>query len=147
MKQSTRSGSILVWIGRFRLGGLTPPGWRSFPSFPEWARDRNSCGGLSLDRSGKRTEAIEGITSLYSFLRGKAGHIPQGQSLLHQAGGLFWLDDNQTIGIQDSLGACPSSLGEGVACSLLGWGRIVTLRQAFVGPLNLEYAYQYDRET
>ncbi|KAK1548067.1 hypothetical protein Q3G72_023397 [Acer saccharum] len=80
------SPAWMICSAWFRLGGLTPPGWRSFPSFPEWARDRNSCGGLSLDRSGKRTEAIEGITSLYSFLRGKAGHIPQGQSLLHQAG-------------------------------------------------------------
>lgn len=38
---------------------------------------------------GKGRKAIEGRTSPYSFIRGKAGHIPQGQSQLHQAGGLL----------------------------------------------------------
>lgn len=54
------------------------------------ARDRNSCGGLSLDRSGKGTEAIEGRTSLYSFIRGKAGHIPGSCSFIRQEVSFGW---------------------------------------------------------
>lgn len=55
-------------------------------SFPP-ASARVSSGTLDPDE-GKGTDSIFGFGSLYSFLRGKAGHIPQGQSQLHQAGGL-----------------------------------------------------------